>query len=124
MPYPYRDPDSDLRGHKTAPHAQGRPPTEAESLARRRRHGARGEPGVMQPIWEEVRNGLPVSKPYARAPQDAAEAERGKWAWRQVAEIQARLRGEPPPPPMTEPWNLPPCPGCGYRMRCGCPGGA
>jgi len=69
--------------------------------------------------WVQPRNGLPPLKPYARAPQDPAEAERDRWAWQTVADIQARLHGEPPQP-VDEPWNLPPCAGCGHRMRCAC----
>ena len=68
----------------------------------------------------QARNGLPEHAPYAWSPPDPAEAERDQWAWQKVAEAQARLRGEPPPAPVSEPWDLRPCAGCGFQMRCAC----
>lgn len=114
MPAPYRDPDSTLRDNRTAVAAQGRTPTGAETQARRR-SGGPGQPGVTHPVWEEVRNGMPATVPYA---WNGDRDDRA--AWRRVAEVQARLRGQPAPALTGEPWNLPPCDGCGYRMRCSC----
>jgi hypothetical protein len=41
---------------------QGRVPTEAESVARRRRRGPSGR--IPQPVWTEARNGMPPLRPY------------------------------------------------------------
>lgn len=70
----------------------------------------------------EGRNGIPLATPYAHT-GDAADLAAAERAWQEVADVQARLRGEPPPPPVAEPWAKQPCPGCGYQMRCSCPGG-
>jgi hypothetical protein len=68
--------------------ATGRPPTEAEAQARRRREGPCGEPGVMQPIWEGVRNGMPPLVPYTWRP---GEQDREAEIQGRLAAIRARL---------------------------------
>ena len=96
----------------------GRTPTQAE-IQRRWRDGGGPGHGHPEPTWAETRNGIPLARPYAHTAAELAAAER---AWQEVADVQARLRGEPPPPPVAEPWAKGTCPGCGYRMRCSCPG--
>ena len=68
----------------------------------------------------EIRNGIPAGLFYVYPPEDPAEREAAEQAWQRVAEVQARVWDEPPPEPITKPWDLPPCPGCGYQMRCRC----
>jgi hypothetical protein len=125
MPYPHRDPGPNPEtemafrlqpnGFFAVDHTEGRVPTEQEQKARWRREGAGGPGGVMRPIWAHVRNGMPPLRPYRRDDAQLATA-----AWQRVADIQARLRGEPAPAQVHKPWNQRPCPGCGYQMRCTC----
>lgn len=99
MPYPSRDPGAN-------PHVD---------------RGFRYQPGGGFGTTVQVRNGMPDHKPYGRTSGEDAETAAAERAWHQVALIQARLRGEPPPAPIAMPWTKGACPGCGYRMRCGCP---
>lgn len=103
-----------------ASNTQGRPSTQTEGQARRRR-GEYVEPGVAHLTWTTVRNGLPEGKPYLRAPEEDVEAAEAERAWNQVARIQAQLRGEPVPEFIAHPWTKGACLGCGYQMRCHCP---
>jgi hypothetical protein len=81
-----------------------------------------------QVYWRTVANGRPQGGSYVYAghdpERDSEDARLAASAWQAVADIQARLRREPPPGPVGEAWNNPACPGCGYTIRCRCPGGA
>ena len=67
------------------------------------------------------RNGTPEHKPYTRECRwDSPPDPRDVWAWQTVADLQARLRGEPPPGPVGEPWNRDRCHACLYTITCRC----
>lgn len=115
MPYPNRDPDGyRLRSMHSAA-AEGRTETVAEAQARYR-SGKLAD----GPVFSTPRNDLPEHVPYIYPEEDPEDEASAVTAWQAVADLQARLRGEPPPGPIGQPWNQDPCPGCGYTITCRC----
>jgi hypothetical protein len=113
MPAFARDRGTGVRRAVTAP-VEGHPATSAEQQ-RRQRAGRYGG----GPVFTIPRNGRPHPTPYTWRGHHE-DLPRAVWAWQTVANMQAVIRGEPPPPAVTEPWNKPACYWCGYTITCRC----